>query len=88
MTLPAFTFDEEANAWLSDDLDIDEPIRVRLELVSPAPVVTLKREGDGGWATYGQSPKDARCYEITIHPTEPMTIKLAVPVEVQKYYIL
>ncbi len=88
MKNPTFTFDEGANGYLSEPIQIEDPVTARIELASVAPVVTLKQEEDGGWANYGQSPKDARCYEITINPKEPMSIRLATPVEVVKCYII
>jgi len=86
--IPTFTFDEGANGWLSEPMEIEDPVVVRLELSNIAPVVTLKQEEDGGWANYGQSPKDARCYEITINPKERMTVRLATPVDVLKCLII
>ena len=88
MITPAFTFNQEANGYLSDEIIIEYPIIVRMELASRAPVVTLKQEPDGGWANYGQTPKDNRLYEITIRPTEKMTIMLATPVKVLKCHII
>ena len=88
MKIPAFEFDEGANGWLSEALEIAGSALVKIELASRAPVVTLKQEEDGGWANYGQSPKDARCYEISIRPKERMTIKLATPVEVVKCHVI
>ena len=88
MITPAFTFNQEANGYLSDEIIIEDPIIVRMELESRAPVVTLKQEPDGGWANYGQTPKDDRLYEITIRPTEKMTIMLATPVKVLKCHII
>ena len=88
MITPAFTFNQEANGYLSDEIIIEAPIIVRMELASRAPVVTLKQEPDGGWANYGQPPKDYRLYEITIRPTEKMTIMLATPVKVLKCHII
>ena len=88
MITPAFTFNQEANGYLSDEIIIEDPIIVRMELASRAPVVTLKQEPDGGWANYGQPPKDDRLYEITIRPTEKMTIILATPVKVLKCHII
>ena len=88
MMTPTFTFDEGANGYLSEPMEIEEPVIARIELASVAPVVTLKQEEDGGWANYGQSPKDARCYEITINPKGRMNIRLATPVEVLKCYVI
>ncbi len=88
MTTLHFTFDEGANGYLSEAMEIEEPVLVQIELASVAPVVTLKQEEDGGWANYGQSPKDARRYEIEIRPRERMNIKLATPVEVLKCCVI
>ena len=88
MKIPTFAFDEEMNGYLSEQMEIEHPVVVRIELASAAPVVTLKQEEDGGWANYGQSPKDARSYEITIQPKGRMTIMLATPVEVLKCIII
>ena len=88
MTVPQFTFDEGANGYLSEAITIDGTTLVKMELASRAPVVTLKQEADGGWANYGQTPKDSRQYEITIRPTEQMTIRLATPVKVLKCHII
>lgn len=88
MKIPTFTFDEGANGYLSEPMEIEEPILVKMELASRAPVVTLKQEEDGGWANYGQTPKDDRRYEITIRPKEKMTIMLATPVKVLKCHVV
>ena len=42
MITPEFTFDAEANGFLSDPFTIDERAAVHIELASRAPVVTLK----------------------------------------------
>lgn len=88
MIIPTFTFNADANGWLSEPIDIEGPVIARIELPIVAPVVTLKQEEDGGWANYGQSPKDARCYEIEINPKERMSIMLATPVNVLKCYLI
>ncbi len=88
MKIPTFTFDEGANGYLSEPMEIEDPVIARIELASVAPVVTLKQEDDGGWANYGQSPKDARCYEITIQPKGRMTIMLATPARVLRCHII
>lgn len=88
MKIPEFTFNGEANAYLSEPFTIEDTAVVRIELSSRAPVVTLKQEEDGGWANYGQSPKDDSRYEITIRPTEKMTLMLATPVQVLKCRII
>ena len=88
MIIPTFTFDEGANGYLSEAMEVEDSVLVKIDLVSVAPVVTLKQEEDGGWANYGQSTKDARRYEITINPKERMNIRLATPVEVLKCQII
>lgn len=86
--IPTFTFDEGANGWLSDPMEIEDPVVVSIELACVAPVVTLKEEEDGGWANFGQSPKDARRYEITITPKGRMRVRVATPVEVLKCRVI
>ena len=88
MTIPTFTFDEVANGYLSTPMEIEDPVLVKIDLASVAPVVTLKQEEDGGWANYGQTPKDARRYEITIRPKGKMTVMLATPVKVLKCHVI
>ena len=88
MTIPTFTFDEGANGYLSTPMEIEDPVLVKIDLASVAPVVTLKQEEDGGWANYGQTPKDARRYEITIRPKGKMAIMLATPVKVLKCHVI
>ena len=39
MKIPTFTFDEGANGYLSEPMEIDDPILVKIELASVAPVV-------------------------------------------------
>ena len=88
MITPTFTFDAEANAYISDDITIDECATARIELASRAPVVTLKRENDGGYANYGQTPKSDTGFQIDIHVKHETVIRLATPVEVTKCFIL
>lgn len=88
MTIPTFTFDEGANGYLSTPMEIEDPMLVKIDLASVAPVVTLKQEEDGGWANYGQTPKDASRYEITIRPKGKMTVMLATPVKVLKCHVI
>lgn len=88
MTIPTFTFDEGANGYLSEPMDIEGPMLVKIDLASVAPVVTLKQEEDGGWANYGQPQKDARSYEITIRPKGKMAVMLATPVKVLKCHVI
>lgn len=88
MIVPIFTFDEGANGYLSEAIEVDGQAVASIELASAAPVVTLKQEEDGGWANYGQSPKDARCYEITMSVKGKVSVRLATPVQVLKCYIV
>ena len=88
MIVPTFTFDDEANAYLSEPVTIDEQAMAHIELASRAPVVVLKQETDGGYANYGQTPKSGDRFEINITCNKEMIIRLATPVEVQKCYIL
>ena len=55
MIRPKFTFDAEANGWLSEPFTIHEQATVHIELSAIAPVVTLKQEDDGEYANYGQT---------------------------------
>ena len=88
MITPTFTFDAEANAYISEPFAVDERATVHIELASRAPVVTLKLDADGEYGNYGQCPKNACGYEIDITTKREMTLKLATPVEVTKCYIL
>lgn len=88
MTVPEFTFDAEANAYISEELTIDEQCMAHIELASRAPVVVLRQETDGGFANYGQTPKSGESFEINITCNKEMIIKLATPVKVTKCYIL
>ena len=88
MITPTFEFDQEMNGFLSEPVTIDRHAMVHVELASRAPIVTLKRESDGGYANYGMSPKSAEAFEIDITANDEMTVRLATPVEVIKCYIL
>ena len=84
-----FTFDDEANGWLSEPLTIERQVMIHIELVAVAPLVTLKQEPDGEYAVYGQSPEESDQYETKITTSEEeVTIKLATPVEVKNCYIM
>ena len=87
MIVPQFTFDAEANGYISEPFTIDQSAQVHIELASRAPVVTLKMESDGGYANYGQTPKMATGYNINVSSKEEITVKLATPVEVTKCFI-
>ena len=88
MIVPAFTFDAEANGYISEPFTIDEQAMAHIELASRAPVVVLKQETDGGFANFGQTPKSGDRFEIQIACNNESIIKLATPVEVTKCYIL
>ena len=88
MITPSFTFDAEANGYISEPFTVDEQAMAHIELASRAPVVTLRQEKDGGYANYGQTPEQALAYEINITTNEEITVRLATPVEVEKCYIL
>ncbi len=88
MITPAFEYDEEMNGYLSEPVTINRQAMVHVELASRAPLVTLKREKDGGYANYGMSPKSAEAFEIDITAKDEITVRLATPVEVTKCYIL
>ena len=87
MIVPQFTFDAEANGYLSEPFTVQK-VKAHIELVSRAPVVILKKETDGSYANYGQSPKSDTVYEINITSKKEITVRLATPVEVMKCYIL
>lgn len=88
MIVPAFTFDADANGYISEPFTIDEQAMAHIELASRAPVVVLKQETDGGFANFGQTPKSGEAFEINITCNKENIIKLATPVEVLKCYIL
>ena len=88
MIVPEFTFDAEANAYLSEPFTIDEQCMAHIELASRAPVVVLKQENDGGFANFGQTPNSGDRFEINISCNKENIIRLATPVEVTKCYIL
>jgi len=88
MITPQFTFDAEANAYISEPVTIDESATVEIELAANAPVVTLKMEEDGEYANYGQTPEPQRdAYKIKITSKESIQVMLATPVEVTKCII-
>lgn len=88
MITPRFNFDEEANGWLSEPFTIYEQCTVHIELACKAPVLTMKKENDGGYANYGQTPKESDRYELNLTSNQEETIMLATPVEVTKCYII
>lgn len=87
MFIPNFTFDAEANGYISTPFTVARKAQVIIELASRAPVVTLKQENDGSYANYGQTPKQATGFRINLRTKKEMTIKLATPVQVTKCYI-
>lgn len=85
MAEPIFTFDAEANAYISDSFTIEDEAIVEIELDSAAPVVTLKMEDDGGYANYGQTPEPQHeAYRIKMVCRGSEQVKLATPVSVKK----
>ena len=88
MIIPTFTYDAEANAYLSEPVTIDEQAMAHIELASRAPVVVLRQEKDGGYANYGQTPRSYTAFEISIRAKQEIKVILATPVEVTKCYIL
>ncbi len=85
---PQFTFDAEANAYISEPVTIDHCAIVEIELSANAPVVTLKMEDDGEYANYGQTPEPQHnAYKIKIACRDSIQVKLATPVEVTKCII-
>lgn len=88
MLKPVFTFDTEANAYISEPFVIEDLANVHIELSSRAPVVTLKREVDGEYANYGQTPKSDTNFKIDISSAKKITVRLATPVQVLKCYVL
>ena len=88
MITPQFTYNAEANAYLSEPFTIDHEVIVSMELASRAPVVTLKKEKDGEYANYGETPQRSNRYKINITPKNVQTLMLASPVEVTKCFIL
>lgn len=88
MITPVFSFNEDANGYLSDSFNIEEEATVHIELAGKAPVVVLRQEPDGGFANYGQTPDESDRYELNLTSNQEETIMLATPVEVTKCYII
>ncbi len=88
MILPSFTFDDEANGYISEPFTVTEQAMAHIELASRAPVVVLKQEADGGYANYGQTPESCDRFEFDITSNKECMLRLATPVEVTKCYIL
>lgn len=88
MIEPQFTFDAEANAYISEPVTVEEAAIVEIELAANAPVVILKMEDDGEYANYGQTPEPQHdAYKIKIVSKDSIRIKLATPVEVTRCII-
>jgi hypothetical protein len=87
MIIPEFTFDAEANGFLSEPFTVDQIATVHIELSERAPVVILKKEDDGEYANYGQTPKQSDAYRLNLTAKNEMTVILATPVEVKKCWI-
>lgn len=88
MTNPTFIFDAEANGYISESVRINGSALVHIELESRAPIVILKMCQNGEYANYGQPPKSATGFELTVHTKKEETVRLATPVQVTKCYIL
>lgn len=88
MIVPTFTFNAEANSYLSEPFTVTNEARVHIELDSMAPVVTLKQEEDGEYSNFGQTPKESDQYELEITSKEEVSLILATPVGVKKCYIM
>lgn len=88
MIIPTFVFDEDINGYMTEPFTMDEKCTVHIELESTAPVVILRQESDGGYANYGQTPKESDRYEMDITSNDEITLRLATPVEVTKCYII
>lgn len=87
MIVPTFTWDDDANGYISEPFTIEGKAMAHIELSAIAPVVILKMEDDGGYANYGQAPQDSDRYEIDITTNTENTLKLASPVKVKDCYI-
>lgn len=88
VVVPVFTWDSDANGFISEPFTVNRKAKAHIELSRQAPVVTLKMEEDGGFANYGVTPEESDRYEIDITSKGEEIIKLASPVEVTKCYIL
>lgn len=88
MIRPVFTFDAEANGYVSEPFTIQQQATVHIELASLAPVLTLKQENDGGYAVYGQTPDESDRYKINLTTSDEAVVKIATPVDVLKCYVL
>lgn len=88
MIMPAFTYDDDMNGYISEPFTVEEQATAYIELECKAPLVILKQECDGGYANYGQSPKESDRYEINLTSKDEARLMLATPVEVTKCYII
>lgn len=87
MIVPKFTWDDDANGYISEPFTVEGKATAHIELSKTAPVVILKMEDDGGYANYGQTQEDDR-YEINLTSKTEVTLKLASPVEVTNCNII
>lgn len=88
MINPHFTFNAEANAYLSEPFTVTDKAMAHVELASRAPVVVLKEENDGSYTNFGQTPRSGEAFDINITCNNEYTVILATPVEVTKCYVL
>lgn len=88
MIEPRFTWDAGAKGYISEEFAVEEQANVMIELVSRAPLVTLKKMKDGRYDIYGQSPKSCDAYKIRMTSTHEVRVRLATPVEVTKCYVM
>lgn len=88
MITPTFSFDAEANAYISEPFVVKKRAEVHIDLIARAPVITLQQETDGGFANYGESPKQSDRYVLHLTTSRETTIKLATPVAVTNCIVL
>lgn len=87
MIIPKFTFDADANGYLSDPFEVEQLATVSIELTQQAPVVILKQLEDGDYANWGETPKHSDNYRLNLSAQDKVTIIIATPVEVKKCWI-
>lgn len=87
MIVPEFTFDAEANGYLSEPFEVEQLATIHIELSERAPVVILKQQEDGEYANYGQTPKQSDAYRLNLSAKETSVIIIATPVAVKKCWI-
>lgn len=88
MIIPTFTFDAEANGYISSPFQVQGRCQADIVLAQMAPVVILMQEADGGWANNGEPPEQSDHYKIGLNAKEASWVKIASPVEVRKCYII